>query len=157
MSQYTSQTTVNAPADEVFRFVTDFDRMHDYLPTLQRATPQGEGRIQVEGNAAGHPYNADGWFEADENRRTMRWGSDGEHKYSGHLEVQDRGAGCEVSVTLDFEPNPGMDEEFRKQMGSRDAAVREGLDKALQSIKNICEGTGGKVPSAADERRGYVS
>lgn len=156
MSHYTCQTTVNAPADEVFAFVTDVSRMPEYLPTLHAARPQGEGRVEMDGEAAGHPYHADGKFQVDEQARSMRWSSDGEHKYSGHLEVRDQGASCNVTVTLDFEPNPGMDEEFKRQMGSRDEAIQEGLEKSLQSINNLCEGTGGKVPTEADRNHGYM-
>lgn len=156
MSHYTCQTTVNAPADEVFAYVTNVERMPEYLPTLHEAHRQGEDRVAMKGEAAGHPYSADGNFVIDQDGRTMRWSSDGEHRYSGHLEVQDQGSACNVSVTLDFEPNPGMDEDFKREMGSRDAAIQDGLEKSLQSIKNQCEGTGGKVPTRADGDRGYL-
>jgi uncharacterized membrane protein len=156
MSKYTSQILIDAPADEVFAYVSDTNRMPEYLPTVHGAMHQGAGRILVKGEAAGHPYESDGRYEVDEDARTMRWGSDGEHHYSGHLEVQDRGNQCFLSVTLDFEPNAGLDEEFKKQMGGRDTAIREGLEASLRSIKNLCEGVGGKVPTEADRNQAYL-
>lgn len=156
MSKYTSQTLIDAPADEVFAYVSDTNRMPEYLPTVHGAMHQGVGRILVKGEAAGHKYESDGRYEVDEDARTMRWGSDGEHRYSGHLEVQDRGNQSFLSVTLDFEPSPGLDEEFKRQMGSRDQAIREGLETSLRSIKNLCEGVGGKVPSRAERPDAYL-
>ena len=156
MPTYTANQIIQAPANEVFAFVSDISRMPDYLPTVHQSRPQGHNRVEIEGNAAGHEYKSDGWFEADESNQTMRWGSDGENDYSGHLEVQNRGEESFVTVTLNFNPPAEMTEEFQRRMGSRDAAIQEGLQNSLQSIKNLCEGTGAKVQTSADQK-GYVS
>jgi uncharacterized membrane protein len=155
MPTYTASQIISAPANEVFAFVSDISRMPEYLPTVHQARPQGHNRVEMEGNAAGHEYKSDGWLEADEKIHTMRWGSDGESDYSGHLEVQNRGEDSFVTVTLNFNPPAEMDHEFQRRMGSRDAAIKEGLQKALHSIKNVCEGTGVKVRTFADQK-GYV-
>jgi len=159
LSQYQSSITVACPPDQVFEFVSRPENMPQYLPTVHEARPQGEGRVEVDGNAAGHEYHSDGWFELDQQARTMKWGSDGENRYSGHLEVKDGGPQALVNITLNFDPRPDQEEAFRQQMGTRDATIRDGLSKALESIKNICEGHGGKVPSQADRinHQGYVS
>ena len=153
MSEYQASTTVNALAQEVFQFVSDPESMPRYLPTVHAAQCQGPDRVRVQGEAAGHSYDYDGWFRADSEAMTMEWGSDGENRYSGDLRVRDNGESCYVTVHLMFEPRPDQDEAFREQMGSRDRTIQDGLEKSLESIRNICEGTGDKVPSQAETGR----
>lgn len=150
MSHYESQTVVDAEAKQVFEFVKDPQNMPKYLPTVHSAQPQGPGRVEVEGEAGGHHYDSDGWFKIDDQEMTMTWGSDGEHKYAGQLFVKPEGRGSRIQVSLDFEPNPGEEQSFKQQMGSRDATIKNGLDKSVQSIKNLCEGSGGKETVPAD-------
>lgn len=152
MSDYSRTIELNCPAEEVFTFVKDPRNMPQYLPTVHDARPQGEGRVEVAGDAAGHDYRSDGWFDIDDQSRSMRWGSDGENKYSGSLEVEEMGDRCRVTVNLRFEPRPDQDQAFQEQTGSRDATINDGLQAALESIRNICEGQGGKVPSQADQK-----
>ena len=81
----------------------------------------------------------------------MEWGSDGENQYRGWLEVRDNGGATATTVIvhLSFEANPAMSKRFEQQTGDRDRTIQEGLQNALQSIKNLCEGRGGKVESSA--------
>lgn len=149
MSHYESQTTIRAGADEIFAFVKEPENMPQYLPTVEGAHGQGQGRVEVEGDAAGHHYKSDGWFKVDDAERTMSWGSDGEHKYTGRLDVRPLEGQSQISVTLDFEPNPGEEKAFDEQMGGRDETIQNGLRAALESIKNRFEGGGGKVGTPA--------
>lgn len=151
MPNYTAKAVIQAPADEVFAFVSDVNRMPDYLPTVEEAKPQGAGRVWMRGSVDGRQYESDGWLEADARAKAMRWGSDGENRYTGNLQVQDRGQECYVTVTLDFEPRADQEEEFERRMGSRDAAIQDGLERALDSIKRICEGAGVRAG-----KRGYA-
>ncbi|HYE71837.1 MAG TPA: hypothetical protein VEF04_00845 [Blastocatellia bacterium] len=86
-------------------------------------------------------------FKIDKEQRRMEWGSDGENEYRGWLEVkeQDRGRACDVTVHLAFTPRPDQAQRFEEQTGDRDRAIRQGIETALASIKNACEGHGGKV------------
>lgn len=149
MSHYESELKVMAAPDTIFAYVKDPANMPKYLPTVHGAHDQGEGRVAVDGEAAGHEYHSDGWFKVDDAERTMSWGSDGENKYSGSLAVRPHEDHSHVSVELDFEPNPGQEAAFEAQSGSRDETVQKGLDAALESIKNEIEGTGGKVAGPA--------
>ena len=150
MSHYASELKVEAAPDAVFDYVKDPAHMPKYLPTVHGAHDQGQGRVAVDGEAAGHEYHSDGWFKVDDAARTMAWGSDGENKYSGNLEVRAHEDHSHVKVSLDFEPKPGQEKAFEAQSGSRDKTIQDGLDAALKSIKKEVEGTGGKVPTRAD-------
>lgn len=135
VSHYESELKVNAAPDAIFAYVKDPENMPQYLPTVTGAHSQGAGRVEVEGEAAGHDYKSDGWFKVDDQSRSMSWGSDGEHKYSGRLDVRPHEDHSHVSVSLDFEPHPGEEKAFQEQSGSRDRTIQDGLDAALQAIK----------------------
>ncbi len=149
--EYKASRTVNAPVDEVFEFVSDVKNLPKYLPTTKKAESDGKDRVRVQGSANGHPYDSDGHFHVDEAKHSMTWGSDGNRKYSGHMEVAESGRGkSQVTVSLQFEPGEKGKQEMSEVSGSPDAAIQEGLDKALQSIQNQVEGKGGKEePRAA--------
>lgn len=152
MSRYKASLTVHAPAEKVFAFVSEVDNMPKYLPTTKKAETEGTDRVRVEGTANGHSYDQDGNFHVDAAKHSMRWSSDGERKYSGHLEVVPQGHNSEVTVHLQFDPSAKAKEEMAATAGSHDAAIQDGLEKALISIQHAVEGKGGKVePKAAHE------
>ncbi|MBV9735967.1 MAG: SRPBCC family protein [Acidisphaera sp.] len=150
MSDYTDSIDVHAPADAVFRFVSDVKNLPRYLPTVHQAKAQGGERVALDGEANGHPYHSDGWFKAEPDARRLRWGSDGENDYSGQLEVAAAGNASKVTCTLRFSPKPEVAQQMQRLQGGRDAAIRDGLKASLVSIKQLCEGTGGKQMSSAE-------
>jgi uncharacterized protein YndB with AHSA1/START domain len=153
MSEFVAKIEIDAPADEVFAYVTDISRMPEYMPTLHKATSAGDNRIRMQGEADGHPYDAEGWFQTHELERTMLWGSDGQNRYTGHLEVMSQGESSILTVTLNFEASSGMDKDFQKLMEQRKSAIQEGLEHSVQSIKSCCE----EMPAPFSPRNsGYV-
>ena len=152
MSEYFAKTEIDVPADDVFAYVTDISRMAEYLPTVKKATPLAENKIRVQGEVNGHSYDADGWYQIHEFERTMLWGSDGGNRYSGHLEVMRLEARSQLSVTLSFEPGPGMDMEFKELVTDRSADIQQGLERSVQSIREACE----KAMAGTRHRSGYV-
>jgi uncharacterized membrane protein len=151
---YNHTIAVDCDADQVFAFVSDPENMPRYLPTVHHAHPQGEERVEVEGEAAGHPYHSDGWLKLDQGAKRMAWGSDGENQYRGELEVVEDGGKSLITVTLHFQPRPDQQAQFAQQAGRPNAAIDEGIRKALESIRNHCETPGAKTPTK--ESGGYV-
>ncbi len=149
MSEYHHSQRVQASADQVFAFVSDFKNLPKYLPTVRQARLQAGERIQVQGEAEGHQYDNDGFFKVDQEARRMEWGSDGENNYQGWLEVQPDGEDdALVIVHLWFEPHAHQTKQFEQQTGDRDRTIQRGLEDALASIRNLLEGRGGKVEAA---------
>ena len=144
MGEYQRTIKIKAEAGKVFDFVSDINNLPRYLPTVREAKPQGDERIIVEGEAAGHPYHNDGNFHVDHGARRMEWSSDGENDYRGWLEVKDgtEAATSEVTVHLAFNPRPELARKFAEQQTNRDQAIEQGIEKALFSIQHNCEGTG---------------
>ncbi|BCL78056.1 SRPBCC family protein [Ktedonobacteria bacterium brp13] len=147
MPDYQYALTIQASPDKIEEFISKVDNLPKYLPTTKKAEAEKGERVRVEGEAKGHKYNSDGYFRVDKARHRMEWGSDGEQKYSGWLQITPlpQGNASEVTVHLTFEPSQKVNKNLTEQTGSKDTTIEEDLQHALISIKNICEGHGGKV------------
>lgn len=141
---YEETLAIDAEPENVFAFVADVRNLPKYLPTTKSAKSTGEDRVEVNGSAAGHDYSAEGFLRADESAMRMEWGAD-EDYYSGWLQVRPADDGSEVTVHISMRgPTPGGRGE-----GPSPEDVREGLRKGLESIRNHCQGDGGKEEPAA--------
>ena len=149
MPDYEHSLTVEASPETVFAFVSEITNLPKYLPTTHQAEAQPGGRVRVQGEAGGHPYDSDGYFRLDKPNLRMEWGSDGENRYLGWLEIDGAADECEVTVHLTFQPKPEQGERMDAQTGDRHKTISDGLIASLESIKNQVEGTGGKVEPAA--------
>ncbi len=150
MPEYTDRITVAASPDVVFRFVSDIENLPKYLPTVHHAHSQPHERIEVGGKANGHAYSSEGWFKVDQLSRAMTWGSDGSNDYSGKMVVSGEGGGSKVECTLRFTPTAEIRASMDEHQGGPSNAMTDGLRASLASIKDYCEGTGGKHPSTAE-------
>lgn len=150
MPEYTDQIAVSASPDAVFRFVSNINNLPKYLPTVHEAHSQPNQRVEVDGKANGHAYSSEGWFKVDQSGRSMSWGSDGENDYSGKMTVSGDGSGSKVECSLRFTPTAEIKASMDENQGGPSAAMTDGLRASLASIKDICEGTGGKHPSTAE-------
>ena len=150
MAEYTDRITVAAAPATVFKFVSDVNNLPKYLPTVHHAVSQSGERVAVEGAANGHAYNSDGWFKVDPGAQSMTWGSDGENDYSGKMTVSGSGDSATVECSLKFTPSAGVKQSMDENQGGPSAAMTDGLQASLQSIKQIVEGTGGKAHSTAE-------
>lgn len=150
MADYSTDIIVKAPADAVFRFISDVQNMPKYLPTVSAAQKQSADRVAVEGDANGHHYKSDGWFKVDEAGRAVRWGSDGENDYHGEMRVADADGGARIDCRVHLNAKPEIREPMEQHQGGQGPAMKDGLEAALRSIKQICEGTGGKEKSSAE-------
>ena len=66
------------------------------------------------------------------------------------MSVTGDGSKSEVECSLKFTPSEGIKDSMDKNQGGPSAAMTDGLRASLQSIKQICEGTGGKQHSTAE-------
>ena len=150
MAEYTDRIDVDAPADAVFAFISDVGNLPRYLPTVHGAHSHGADRVEVDGKANGHAYASTGGFKVDPAMKLMSWGSDGQNDYAGKMSVQGDGTVSQVECTLQFSPSPEIRDAMDKHQGGPSAAMTDGLRASLASIKQLCEGTGGKVESTAE-------
>lgn len=69
--KFEQSTTIHASSDTIFDFVADVRNMPKYLPTTKHAHAQQGDRVCVQGEAARHPYDADGYLHTDRSRYRM--------------------------------------------------------------------------------------
>jgi hypothetical protein len=120
---------------------------------VQRVEQESGNRIRIQGQAPNEHYNETGFFYADAQNQRMEWGADGDNGYQGWMQVQPVGnQSCEVTVHLSFDPQRESLQKMDQRMGSREQAINDGIEKTLQSIKNLCEGRGSKVAAARQQR-----
>ncbi len=159
MGEYTRRIDIDRPATEVFAFIADTRHMPAFLPTVRTVTPQGAGRVVVEGASNGRHYRNDGWLRADPGAMVMEWGSAAATGYRGSLRVVPRGTEgddarrAQIEVRLHLNPAPAQARRPRTRIGDPDQAAQEGIDTALVAIKSLCEGTGvARRPTTAERR-----
>jgi len=153
-TEFEQSITVAAPADAIFDFISDVRNVPQYLPTVKNAQPQEGERIRTQGQAGEREYDSDGHFRADEQARRLEWGSDGENDYSGWLEVHSEGAErSQVKVHIHYSPRPETLQRMVEHSPSHsfESVMDEGISKTLESIKQICEGKGGKEEIEANK------
>lgn len=145
---YERSRLIQVGPDAVFDFVRNVATLPDYLPTLRNVREQAEGRVVVETEIDGKKHSADGYLRASEDRRRLEWGSD-DGTYRGEMDISDEVGRSRVIVRLTFGRVSDFPERVEAETDRADA-IDTGLDDALDSLKNILEGTGGKVQSVAD-------
>ena len=147
MAEYERSRVVQAAPDEVFVVVADVRNLPTYLPTVHAADQPDAGLVHVHGAASGGEYDGDGWLRVDEARRRLEWGTD-EADCRGWLSVSPDGAGSEAIVHLSFAPR--FDSSGAPIVGERREPdpIEAGLEAALDSIRNLVEGRGGKEQPA---------
>ena len=144
MAEHERSRRVDAPADDVFAFVSTPENLAAILPTVRSVEPNGEGRVLVRGEARGRAFEDAGWFRVDRARRRLEWGADEDH-YRGWLTVAGADGGAEVVVHLSFAPR--VDETGRPITGEAPEEpdpIEDDLEAALDSLRNLMEGRGGK-------------
>jgi uncharacterized protein YndB with AHSA1/START domain len=129
MSDFEATTDINAPADEVFAYLSDIDNLSEYFERMTSAEP-GEGdEVHVTADLGDRQVEADAWFTIDDGAMSLAWGSEGPNDYQGHLEVTGDAESCRVTVTLSTERDAGPE-------------VDDGLEQTLANIKRLTESLG---------------
>ena len=148
MAEYERSRRVQAAEDDVFAFVSDIGNLRTFVPTVELAEPRGEGRVHVRGEIQNRVYDDEGWFHVDADRHRVEWGSD-EHDYSGWLTVAGDDGGAQVVAHLSLPPyvtpsGAPISGEYAEERDPIDAS----LEAALDSLRNLMEGRGGKEEPA---------
>lgn len=146
--EYERSMTIDAPAEQIFDFMSEISNLPKYMPTTKRAESQGGERVRVQGEAEGHRYDADGYLRADRDAMRLEWGAD-EGYYSGYMQVEPQGdSSAQVTVHLSFRDTPAPDDDDSGDAPSP-SDIEEGMQKSLESIANQVTGRGGKEEPAA--------
>lgn len=102
---FSARIEINAAANDVFAFVSQTANMPRYLPTLERATRIGDGRVRLRGAGNGRRYEFESEMSVDDDDRRVSWASPGPQYYLGEFRVLETGAGSELACSIRFEPH----------------------------------------------------
>jgi uncharacterized membrane protein len=144
MSEYVRMMVMNAPAEEIFRYVSSASNVPTFVPHVHSAEAESDGRLRVRGVANGREFETSGFVNIDAQRHRMEWGADGS-SYRGWLEVRTGDATPTLSeVTLHLsvpdrstaaEGMPADQDDERMQGALMDAlnAIRRQVERELPS------------------------
>ena len=151
MVEYERARRVDAAPDDVFAFVADVGNLPSYVPTVRSAAPSAEERVRVRGETGGGTYDDVAQYHVDPSRRRVEWEAD-DRRHGGWLTVSPVDGASEVVVHLSF--GPAVDVSGRPLTPAdfgQPNPIEENLEAALDSLRNLMEGTdGAEQPGAAD-------
>ena len=98
MAEIDGSRAFEVTADALWAVVADPARLADWVPTMRRAQPSGNGRGPRRGRVARHRYSLDSLLRIDQGDRRLDWGAEGDDGYRGSLRVAERPSGSEVHL-----------------------------------------------------------
>jgi hypothetical protein len=146
MADYEASRTVDVASNVLFDYLSDVERLPEYLPQIDRAhllhdepppsepyqlpEPGETGVEHVEVDVhpeGGHPVHEEAWIKVVQHGRKLQWGAPGNHDYHGELDVDFIADGTsKVTVRLHTEHGGGPD-------------VERQLEETLATIKAVAE------------------
>ena len=147
MADYERTTTVDAPAEDLFEYLSKVENLPNYMDRMTSAHNLPGDEVEVEakvepGDVGGgsdpggeQTVAGEAWFTIDADNMTLAWGSEGPHDYHGELEVTPDGAASRVTVRL----HTMHDAE----------GIEDGIEQTLANIQRIAGSDGALNPGAA--------
>jgi hypothetical protein len=142
MAEFEASRTMPASSDIVFGIASRPDLLEEWVPAVHvQVSPEELPVIHVKNPTAGRPRESEGLMRADRDQLRLEWGSRGDDRYSGWLQVSEVGAGAsEVTVHLSI-----RDDEPVISGGSRfdvPGALEEGLQRLYDDVAARVAGPG---------------
>lgn len=142
-----AEITINRPRNEVFEFLTQGERLPEYIDDFETVTHEEPGEP-----GRGHVYSykmkrgAEGTFEWKEFQPhdKLAWSGPrvkqgpGSMRPVGHWQLSDEGSGTHVKLVM--EPEPGG--LFKLMAPLMKMQMTKGNDGALHNLKRILESNG---------------
>ena len=147
MADYERTTTIDAPAEDLFEYLSKVENLPQYMDRMTSAHNLPGDEVEVEakvepGDVGGDSTDSgeqtvggEAWFKIDADNMSLSWGSEGPHDYHGQLEVTPDGAASRVTVRLHTTHDaPG---------------IEDGIEQTLANIQRIAGSDGGLNPGAS--------
>jgi polyketide cyclase/dehydrase/lipid transport protein len=136
MKTYDRKITMEVDPDRIFDFVSDPRNLPQFLPEVKRAEKLEGDRIRLQGDSHGHSYDAEGFFRDDRHRRRIEWGAEGDHSYSGWMQIREGDASSlvsEIEMELKFAQPPADAQKILDEMGQTLQAIRDHFLRPVHS------------------------
>lgn len=132
----TGSTTVSAPSDTLFSYLSDVDNLPGYFARMKEARRTGGDEVHTVAQMPdGQEVSGEAYFRVDQTAKHIDWGSEGDNDYSGYLDVTDAGDGSSVEVHIH---SPHGDDHADQ--------IQHGIDETLAAIKEKVEAQGAGQP-----------
>ncbi|MGC4938828.1 SRPBCC family protein [Kribbella sp. DT2] len=147
MGDYEATTVVDVAPNVLFEYLSDVERLPEYLPQMTEAHRLEEPSAQSQGAEARQPGEAvrervevaavvgderevrsEAAIDIVEEDRKIRWSAPGPHDYHGELEVgfiADGTAQLTVRLHTDHAEGPSIDEALQRTLGGIKATVEQ--------------------------------
>ena len=140
MLDYEQSIIVDAPADQVFAFVSNLNNLPKFIPALR--TGKVSELPATVGTPLGRAQFRDcpgGYFRVQPTEYIMEWCAEAGQHCTGWLEVEEFDEGCEVTVHVSFHPDPALAARMRAESPDLDADMKAELAAVMTTIKQLCE------------------
>ena len=135
MGDHSGSADVDAPAGQLFDYLSEISNLPRYFTAMTSAEPAGQDEVHVVADVAGITREGEAWFRVDRERRHLEWGSERPDNYHGYLDVAGDERTSSVTVFLHTE-----------RAGSGD--IDRGIAGTLARIKQLAEA--GPAPGPAN-------
>ena len=126
MADFEKSGSVQAPATQLFEFLSDVRNLPRYFSRMTSAEPAEGDAVHVEAVIPGGRHEeGEAWFRVDEDARRIRWGSEGPKDYHGELRVDGDDTVSTVTISLHTDASGG----------DSDADLSESLDNIRQLVE----------------------
>ncbi|MCD2195882.1 SRPBCC family protein [Actinomycetospora endophytica] len=129
MADFTGSTTVDAPQEALFEFLSDVGNLPRYFARMTSAEHVDGDRVHTTATLPdGTKVEGQAWFTVDPATQHIAWGAEGSSEYHGTLDVSGTETGSQVQVHL-----------HTTRVDSDNDQVSDGIDRTLASIKLLVE------------------
>jgi len=129
MTEYTRSREVDAPAEQLFEYLSDVRNLPKYFSQMTSAEAgPGPDEVSVTAEVQGKEVAGTAKFHVDDAANRIEWSSEGPNSYHGWLSVRGRADGSEVEVHVTTEREADEDE------------IDAGLERTLGEIVRLVEG-----------------
>ncbi|MCZ2075977.1 MAG: SRPBCC family protein [Bryobacterales bacterium] len=138
MSEFERTATIEAPAGDVFRFVSNVSNFPLFVPSVQDASVESGDRVRMRGVSEGHAYDTVAYLRADIDRKRLDWGSEDNARYRGWLEVKSGDTTpdlSEVTIHLYLGQMTSSEQNAEDQPSDFEEKMQGALAGSLASIR----------------------
>lgn len=144
MSEHERTITVNATAEEAFRYLSSVSNLPQFVPHLRNVKEEEEnhvfGVVDFGGN---NRQDVSGFFRADEANCRLDWESDGTPGYRGWLKIDPEGNRARITVHISM--RSAASEEAPAHAGLAGDRIERAFDGVMRAIEDAL--TGETVPN----------
>jgi uncharacterized membrane protein len=139
MSEHERTFTVNAPPEEVFRYLSSVDNLPDFVPHLQSLRQEEDDHVfGIADLGGGRRVEVSGFFRVYTAEHRMDWESDGTPDYRGRLRIEPE-SGDRARVTVHISMPSGTAKVAPPNAGFAGDRIEREFDSVIRAIQEAIE------------------